>query len=210
MKKIYFLSNNLISNVNIIYPKNTTFNEVRENVMLSIKGEEVLRDIIKNKELDNIEVIYSSPYFSSLDTSKYIATLKKLDIYVDNRLKERLVGNLQDDEYGYLKGMQEHDFNYKLINGESLNEVMNRMIDFLKDILLSDYENILVVTHNIALLSLLLKWCNKDYSLEDRLILDYKENIIFDSSFYQYDLLEFIFDKNKLLGIKRISNIDIV
>jgi broad specificity phosphatase PhoE len=205
MKTIYFLSNNLISNVNIIYPKDTTFNEVREKTMLSIKGEEILTDIMKNKELTNIDAIYSSPYFCSLDTSKYIASVKNLDVIVDNRLKERTIGELGCNEYRYLKGMQEHDFNFKLTNGEAINEVMDRMLSFLKELLITDYQNILVVSHNISILSLVLKWCKNDYSLDDRLILDYKEHIIFDGTFNKYDLIKLEFDNNKLINLERID-----
>jgi 2,3-bisphosphoglycerate-dependent phosphoglycerate mutase len=203
MKTIYFLSNNLVSNVNIIYPKNTTFNEVREKTMLSIKGEETAKKIAENKELSNIEVIFSSPYYSSLDVSKYVASIKDLDIIIDNNLSERIVG-VGANEYRFLKGMQEHDFNYKLNNGESLNDVMGRMLTFLRELLKSDYENVLVVTHNVALLSLMLRWCNKNFNLEDRLILDYKDDVIFDGAFHEIDLIKMEFDEKKLMNIERI------
>jgi 2,3-bisphosphoglycerate-dependent phosphoglycerate mutase len=207
MKNIYLLSNNLVSNVNVIYPNDTTFNDAREKTMLSLTGEEIARKISNTDYFSNTEVIYSSPFFCSLDTSKYIAHKYGLDIILDNRLKERVVGELGCNEYRYLKGMQEHDFNYKLAQGESLNEVKERMTLFLKEVLKSDYNNILVVSHNIALLSLALKWCSKDYSLDDRLILNYKDNIIFDGSFNKYDLIKVEFQDNKLINIERIDNL---
>jgi hypothetical protein len=63
----------------------------------------------------------------------------------------------------------------------------------------------LVVSHNISILSLVLKWCKNDYSLDDRLILDYKEHIIFDGTFNKYDLIKLEFDNNKLINLERID-----
>jgi hypothetical protein len=50
-----------------------------------------------------------------------------------------------------------------------------------------------------------LKWCKNDYSLDDRLILDYKEHIIFDGTFNKYDLIKLEFDNNKLINLERID-----
>ncbi len=204
MKKLYFVSNNSVSRVNIIYPKSTTFNEVREKTMLSKKGVEKAISLVTLKNLEKVDAIYSSSYFCALETSKFIAEEKELDIKIDSRLNERIVGELGCNEYRFLKGMQEHDFNYKLPNGESIHEVRKRMNEFLEEILLSEDENIVIVTHNIALLSLALKWCNKGFNLEDRLILDYDEEVIFDGVFHEIDLIEVTYDENKFLEIKRL------
>lgn len=205
MKTIYFISNNLVSNINIIYPKTTSFNEVREKTMLSSKGEELAKKISTLDIFENIEVIYSSHYFGAMNTSKYIADAKDLDIILDSRLGERVVGELGSNEYRFLKGMQEHDFSYKLNNGESLQEVNLRMKSCIKDILKSDYENVIIVSHNIALLSLFLEWCNKGFNLDDRLILDYQEEVIFDGVFRELDLLKVQFDDNKVISIERLK-----
>lgn len=204
MKHIFLVSNNLMSKVNVVYPKETTFNEVREKTMLSKKGEDKASDLLKVKELKEIEVVYSSTYFSALNTSKYFAQENDLDIVVDSRLNERVVGELGCNEYRFLKGMQEHDFTYKLEHGESILEVQKRMNDFLDDLLRTPEENILVVTHNIALLSLAINWCNKEFNLDDRLILDYHNNVIFDGVFHDMDIIEVGFNKNQFLGIRRI------
>lgn len=205
MKTIYFVSNNLVSNVNVIYPRTITFNEVRKNTMLSPKGEEVAKSLCGLKELSNIEVIYSSNYFGAMNTSKYIADELNLDIILDERLGERLVGELGCNEYRFLKGMQEHDLDYKLKQGESINEVTERITGCVKEILKTDYENVLVVSHNIALLSLFIKWCDKGFNLDDRLILDYHDEIIFDGTFNDIDLIRVDFLDNKIDNIVRIK-----
>lgn len=204
MKHLYFVSNNLVSQINVIHPKETTFKEAREQTVLSAKGEEKAISLTNLKILDGIEVVYTSKYFGALNTGKYIAEDKRIDLVVDERLNERIVGELGSNEFRYLKGMQEHDFNYKLENGESIYDVQKRMEDFLLDALITPEKNILIVTHNIALMSLLAKYCNKGYNLYDRLILDYHDEVVFDGTFHEMDLIEFVYDEDKCVGFRRI------
>lgn len=204
MKKIYFVSNNLMSKIKVLYSKETTFNEVREKTMLNSKGEEKAKSLLNIKELENIEAIYSSLYFGALATCKYIAESLELDINVDKRLNERVIGQLGCNEYRFLKVTQEHDFSYKLSNGESINDVKKRMEDFLIDLLESTEKNVLVVTHNVALFSLMTNWCNKGFNLNDRMILDYKDEVVFDGVFHEMDLIEVLFDDGKFISIKRL------
>lgn len=204
MKHLYFVSNNLVSKVNVIYLKETTFKSAREKTMLSKKGEENAISLTKMKVLEGIEVVYTSEYFGAMDTGKYLAEEKRIDLVIDKRLNERVVGNLGTNEFRYLKGMQEHDFNFKLDEGESINDVQKRMEDFLLDVLISPEKNIVIVTHNIALMSLIAKYCNKGYNLYDRLILDYHDEVIFDGTFHGMDLIEFVYDEDKCVGFRRI------
>ena len=205
MKTIYFISNNLVSNLEIIYPESVKFKEIREKTMLSTKGENLARSLCDLDFLSNIDVIYSSFYFGAMDTSKYLAGDKHVDLVIDKRLGERVIGELGCNEYRFLKGMQEHDFSFKLPDGESLLEVKSRMSNCVKDILNSDDENIVIVSHNIALLSLFIDWCNKGFNLEDRLILDYKENIIFDGAFHELDLIKVDFNNSKVVAMERLK-----
>lgn len=204
MKHLYFVSNNLVSKANVIHSKETTFKSAREKTMLSKKGEENAISLTKMKVLEGIEVVYTSAYFGAMNTGKYLAEEKRIDLAIDKRLNERVVGNLGTNEFRYLKGMQEHDFNFKLEDGESINDVQKRMEDFLLDVLISPEKNILIVTHNIALMSLIAKYCNKGYNLYDRLILDYHDEVIFDGTFHGMDLIEFVYDEDKCVGFRRI------
>lgn len=204
MKHLYFVSNNLVSKINVIHPKDTTFKSAREKTMLSIKGEDNAISLTKIKVLNDIEVVYTSEYFGAMNTGKYLAEERRIDLVIDERLNERVVGELGSNEFRYLKGMQEHDFNFKLEEGESIYDVQKRMEDFLLDTLISPEKNILVVTHNIALMSLLAKYCNKGYNLYDRLILDYHDEVIYDGTFHSMDLIEFVYDEDKCVGFRRI------
>ena len=204
MKHIYFISNNLMSPLKVVYPKETSFEEARKQTILSVKGEELAKSLVHRKEFEKIDAIYASSYASAINTAKYMAEEKKLDVLIDKRLDERVVGNLGSNEFRYLKGMQEHDFNYKLENGESINEVQKRMEDFLLDILLASDANILIITHNIALLSLLTKYCSKGYNLYDHLILDYHDEVIYDGTFHDMDIIEFVYDEDTCVGFRRV------
>lgn len=204
MKHLYFVSNNLVTKANVIHSKETTFKKAREQTMLSKKGEDSAIALTKMEVLDSIEVVYTSEYFGAMNTGKYIAEEKRIDLVIDKRLNERVVGNLGSNEFRFLKGMQEHDFNFKLEDGESILDVQKRMEDFLLDALISPEKNMLVVTHNIALMSLLAKYCNKGYNLYDRLILDYHDDVMFDGTFHGVDLIEFVYDEDKCVGFRRI------
>lgn len=204
MKTIYLVSNNLMSKVKFNFLKEVDLNEARTFTMLSKKGEENAHLLSKNPNLANIDIIYTSRYFNALETAKIIAEEKEMDLYIADDLSERLVGELGSNEYRFLKGMQEHDFTYKLPNGESIKEVNERMKVFLTKILNSQEEQILVVSHNIAIMSLLTSFCHKGFSLDDHLILNYQDNVLFDGVFHEMDLIKMTFANNKILNIERI------
>ena len=80
MKHLYFVSNNLVSKTNVIHSKETTFKSAREKTMLSKKGEENALSLTKMKVLEDIEVVYASEYFGAMNTGKYIAEEKRIDL----------------------------------------------------------------------------------------------------------------------------------
>ncbi len=203
MKKIYFLSNNLISRNCFVLPQKFNYNDLRMMSLLSNKGLDKSMALAK-KFFTNIDAIFSSLYFCAMESSRIIAEENDLDVEVDELLNERLVGELNGNEFRYLKGMQEHDFDYKLNNGESINEVKLRMTNFLNKILKDPAKNIVVVTHNTALISLCLNWCTPDYNLDDRLLLTFNDDVIFDGVYHDIDLIEMTFNNQKLLEIRRV------
>ena len=58
------------------------------------------------------------------------------------------------------------DFNFKVGDGECLNEVKDRMLKGLDLILEQDFNNVLVVGHGTAIASLLSNWCEINYGGE--------------------------------------------
>lgn len=125
---------------------------------LTVEGEYLARKKSKHKELKNFDIIISSNYVRAVATAKYFTSDK---IYIDASFGERKFGiNSWDELPKDFEKKQFTDFNYKLKEGESLNEVMNRVyislmnvIDKFKD------SKILIVGHSTAFASLLTKWC---------------------------------------------------
>ena len=99
-----------------------------------------------------------------------------------------------------VKGLQDHDFNYKLPNGESLNDVGNRLNNELNSIILNN-ENTVVFTHKRAILGYLLKFSSVGYNLDDSLILEFNGKQIYDDSDTEFDIYELIIENNRLVDI---------
>lgn len=203
MTTIYLISNNCFMNDKIIYKDYIDFDEKRKYQPLTINGEKIALTIAKRKKLQDIDAIYSSTFFSSINTAKYLVDKLNIDLIVDKRLDNRLVGNLTDSNIN-LRNLQEHDFDYKLVGGESLNDVKSRMIDIMKEILRNHEDSkVAVFTHNVPIISLLTVWCEKGFNYEEKLILNYNDNVIIDGLKNDYNVIELNYEKEKLLSIKK-------
>ena len=133
---------------------------INEKEILSIQGEEQSKRLSENKELSNIDVIWSSSYTRAKATAKYIANSNNLTINLDSNLSERKLGNLK--ELGdFMKDKKTRDpsqeqlldRNFKTSDGESAEETRERMTKFFNKIL-KEYEGkrIAVISH---------RWFNK-------------------------------------------------
>ena len=93
-----------------------------KNTSLRNLTEEGLADRIKVVDLledSGINVIYSSPYKRAYDTVLPVAERLKLDIKIDDRLRERSNGEGKIPFEEYARN-QWNDFSYKQPKGESL------------------------------------------------------------------------------------------
>ena len=156
-----------------------------------------------------IEILYSSHYVRAMSTAKYVAEKNDINLNVDERLGERKFGikDIKDLPKDFFE-MQINDWNYKLDNGESLNEVSKRMKDVLND-LLDKYEGkkILIVSHGTALTTMLKDWCDIKYNDSTELVEIYFNNeLIIDGHWKAPELFKLVFNENKdLIDIKRID-----
>ena len=100
----------------------------------------------------NIEVVLSSPYKRAVDTVAHFADSKGLGIEIVDNIKERKVDSIWIEDFTAFSKAQWADFNYKLSDGESLNEVQSRNISALKNVL-DKYKgrNIVIGSHGTAL-----------------------------------------------------------
>ena len=199
MTRIFFITNNALLKNRINYKKELSEENEKERKPLSVQGEKIARELLTIPSLLETKVIYSSNYISMINSAKYLCEKLGIPLNIDERLKERKVGILNENNEKFLKEMQEHDFDYKLHNGESLNQVKERMKEVLKEILKKhSEETITIYTHDIALESLFSIWCEKGFNLENQLILNFKDNVIIDGAFHPIRIFYLEFDEMKL------------
>ena len=189
---------------NLSFPDKESLEQKREKRILSIEGEEESRRLANNKDLQNVQEIYSSSYVMSIATAKYLARKLEEEIQIVSEIGERVLGNLGDKRIRMVNELQENDFDYKLSGGESLNEVKRRMVRFLSSLLEKHCDKtIALFTHNVAITCLLSNWCTKGFNLDNRLILNYQDEAIIDGAWDGINIIELIFDGKELVSIKR-------
>lgn len=199
MKEIY-----LIRHSEVLKPVSINNNDSlqiqNEKWGLTIHGEELAKEKSKQKEFNNFDVVISSNYVRAISTAKYFTKDKVL---VDKNFNERKFGidNWEEKPLDFEK-KQWSDFNYKLKNGESLNEVIDRQYNSLINIL-NTYANkkILIVGHSTAFAALFSKWCEIDYTEYK-----FKGETFFNEKWEYCQAFKLIFDDdNNLIDIKNLK-----
>ena len=179
---------------------------INEKEILSVEGEEQAKKLSNNKELQNIDVIWSSSYTRAKATAKYIANKNNLPFNLDNDLSERRLGNLKElGEFMKDKATRDPsqeqllDRTFKTSDGESAEQTRERMNKFF-DKILKEYEGkrIAVISHGGSIKFFLLNWCevNKDVKLV------YKDIVL---DIISPCLLKMTFRENKLMNIEQIK-----
>lgn len=178
-----------------------------EKNVLSVYGEKLAREISERKELQNIDVIYSSHYVRAMCTAKYIAENNNIKLNVDERLGERKFGvnDISELPSDFFEE-QFRNWDYKLEKGESANEVSKRMNEVLLEIINNNKDKtIAIVSHGTAISAMLKTWCNILLNEETRLIeLYFNDKLVFDGNWNCPELFELEFDNNNLISISNI------
>lgn len=199
MTAIYFmrhseaLKSNNIKNIDSLQVQN-------EKWPLTENGENIAKEKSRMDELQDFDIVYSSNYVRAISTAKYFTPEK---INIDENFGERKFGinnwNELPSDFGE---RQFNDFNYKIGNGESINEVIKREEEALSEILNNYKEKkILIVGHSTALAALFSKWCNISYSGP----YTYNSEEFFDGKWNYCETFKLEFDDdNKLVSIKNI------
>ena len=198
--KLYLISNNLL--LDHLDFTDLDLDVVRVIRPLSIDGENNALNISNTKELQNIHKIYTSIYSSAISTSKYLSQKLQIPLILTEELNDCKVGHLGSKNMKMVKGLQDHEFTYKLSGGESLVDVGNRLNDFIKKI---KDDNICLFTHKRAILGYLLKFAKVGYNLDENLILEFNDKIIYDDTDTYYDIYEITYDNNEVINIEKIS-----
>ncbi len=133
---------------------------------LTVKGyedAEKLKYFFREKD---INTIYSSPYLRTIETIKPTADKLNLSIQQVDDLHERKIGSWIDDFPRYSK-QQWEDFDYKRLNGESLNEVAERLLIAYKEITNNIEDDIIICGHGTALAVLFHHLTDGEFGFEE-------------------------------------------
>ena len=103
--------------------------------------------------------------------------------------------------------LQTKDLDFKLVGGESLNQTKKRMVDAMKNILMFESGNrVVVVSHATALTCLLSAWCESGLNYDDQMILSYNEQTIVDGNWNAPHIFKVTFDG---LNVEHIEYLEI-
>ena len=171
-----------------------------EKWCLTKEGEKLAEEKSNQEELQDFDIVYSSNYVRAMDTAKYFSN----EVHIEESFGERKFGINSWEELPEDFGKKQfEDFDYKLQNGESINEVILREEKTLTELLKNHRgQKVLIVGHSTALASLFSKWCDIAYSGP------YKYNGVefFDGKWNYCETFKLTFDDNdNLLNIENIK-----
>lgn len=177
---------------------------INEKEILSVQGEDQAKKLSENIELQNLDVIWSSNYTRAKATAKYIAYKNNLQYNLDERLRERKLGNIEDlSKFMDNKATKDPSREqlafpkFKTRDGESANDTNKRMNEFISEILEKYNEKrIAVISHGGTIKFYLLSHCK----LNERLNLEYKGKELAITS---PCLLKMTFRKNELVNLEQ-------
>ena len=178
-----------------------------EKTILSVIGEKRAELLSTKSIFDDVDVIYSSSMVRSIGTAKYLASRLNKKINVDARLNERRYGKKNSDDYPDWYERQYLYSDFKTEGGESQEEVRNRFLESLYEILDKHKdENIAIFSHGYAITFSLLKWCKLISVTRDRrLTFKYKNKIILDKIINAPEVFKIVFDNKELKSIELIE-----
>lgn len=114
-----------------------------------------------------IDKIVSSPYLRAIESIKPFSKEQKIKIDVDSRLSERIISNEPIDDWLDEVEQSFLDLEYTLPGGESGNQIIDRSIQLIEEILQNDdIKNTVIITHR-NLLSLILKHYDDQFGFND-------------------------------------------
>lgn len=200
MKTIYLIRHSapFVEIDNYVDNDNVLWSEFNKNMILSPQGEENAKKLCNVNELKDLNEIYASNSSRAIETAKYLAKSNNIRIKLDERINEREFGvdYLRDLPADFTK-LSFEDKNFKVNNGESLNEVDNRLKSFISDLLDNDSNKIAIVMHGIILLSYLKTICNH-FEFDGRNFnIKYNDNVVLEGTPKNPSIYKIEFDDNK-------------
>ena len=127
---------------------------IKEGIENAVALKEYIKDI-------SFDCVFSSPIERAYYTAKL---LTDNEIIKDDRLMEMNFGILEGkkiedilkEDYEVYNNMWNHpELFERILEGESYDEVRNRLHSFFEDLKTKDYQNVLIVTHGMCFINML-------------------------------------------------------
>lgn len=181
------------------YENSITFEQRNNTMILDDIGLEKAKKLLEINQLNAITNIYSTNSTRSIQTLHFLANHNTTTIKIDDLLNERKFGVEFIDELPQdFIIRQFEDKNYKLHNGESLNDVKKRMQEFYKKI--CHLNDVIIGIHGIALFAFIEMFCETSYDGKTFKIFN-SNKLIYDKMIENPDVFELQIDNNKLIKL---------
>ena len=178
-----------------------------EKTILSVVGEKRAEILCSKSIFDNVDVIFASNMARTIGTAKYLSTRLNKKINIDRRFNERRYGTQSSSEYKDWYERQYLISDFKTIGGESQEEVRNRMLDGLYDVL-DNYKNktVAIFSHGYAITFMLLKWCKLiEVDKQRKLKFEFNNKIVLDKVINSPEVFKLTFEDKELKDIEIIE-----
>lgn len=142
-----------------------------------------------------IDQIISSPFMRAIQSIEPTSQEKKLNIEIEDRLSERILSSTNLPDWVENLKATYIDLELKFNGGESSQEATNRAINVIEDIIKSNSQKTIIVTHG-NLMTLILKYFNNEFGFEnwknlsnpDVFLLQFKSSEVVYKRLWQEDI----------------------
>lgn len=136
----------------------------RELTGKGLRDRELVTAFLFGKDVD---VVLSSPYKRAADTVGHFAAAVGLPVKTISDFRERKVDSGWIDDFDAFARRQWEDFDYKLNDGETLNEVQHRNVSALQDVLAAYKDKTVAIGSHGTALSTILNYYQPRFDLKE-------------------------------------------
>lgn len=169
-----------------------------EKIVLSVEGEKRAKILSEQKELENIDKVYTSNCVRTLQTAKYLLDKQNINVTIDERFDERRVGKRNDDIYPNWFDLQYLDENFKTEGGESQKDVRERFNEAFSEILNENKgKRIAIFAHGYSITFFLMKWMKLlNLTSDKKFTFEFNNEVIFDKYIEMPEVFKLVVDEN--------------
>lgn len=206
---VYLIRHSVRFDSKKILQYNTNQNKTikNEKIILSVEGEKRAEILSHEKELQNIDIVYTSNCVRTLQTAKYLLKKQNLKVNIDERFDERRSGIPNNNIVHDWWLRQYIDENYRTEGGESQKDVRERFTEAFNEVLKANKgKRIAIFSHGYAITFFIMTWCKFKYNSEkDDMQFYFKNKKIFDKKLNAPEVFKLEFDENnKIVDLKNI------